>query len=297
MPTLADLGRLYKEEHPDEYDLSDEEVGRMVKSRYPHDPFYQTFKDTQLARYETRSLTTQISDPNHDTKLFTLWNSYRSDMGGFWAWFKGKSQDRRNDFLEKVGKNQKLLIEQAEDISTAIINRQRSESDLRRFIAENESVIQNVIAYAQLYHNAAQQGLTVEGFDRVNQEYYLSEIRKQEAEFMNKLHIMTLEAEKRLEMEERSRIVDDEIRKINAELDARIREYEARVNAGIVSDYLKNNRKVLLIQEFIDEQHTQIMLISQNRYLDHNTKQQMIADRREIINEFKRQRTEASRLL
>lgn len=223
MPTVADLGRWYKNKKPGKYSKSDEEVGRILKARYPDK--YAHYEDTLLAPYHTQSVT----DPNLTNKFLDLWGIYNSGMGGFLAWFRGLSQNGRNNFLRKIGENQALLIEQANAISDYALARQRAEIELQRFAQENLTAIEQLIAYAKLYTQAAEQGLTIESYDDVQREHYLGQQRMTEREHEMRLlmdaerqkvenEIMLLEAKVRLDKQNSDNILENSKR-------MRMREY------------------------------------------------------------------------
>lgn len=248
MPNVGDLGKLYKEEFPGDYDMSDEDIGRMVKARYPDNEFYQTFTDTKMVRFESipRNLQPRgLQDPNFERKLLQLWKRFDPQMGGITSAWRHWVTGGQNKFLEESNKQVIHLLAQVNAIAEAVVKQEQNERELELFYHENQATIQRL-------KDATDNGLALESYDTVQTQHYLSEQRMRELEHARRLEFeefrKTNKHESDLRMREAAQqfFLQMQDREHALRMDILRMEAEARIDNQRTNDALSNAERRLM---------------------------------------------------
>jgi len=177
MKTVEELGRLVKEKYPGKYDdMSDAEVGRAVKARYPQ---YSDYSDSEekmanklvesvlpssLTVQQPSDLESWRNPPKDKTEsnVESLTAYYDPNKGRLSSWWRRGKAESRVKLLSVLNEEQYLVIQQGAMLEEAVRNGKKSKSDYERYLAQNAFVIGELKAKATLIVRALQQGYTVE---------------------------------------------------------------------------------------------------------------------------------------
>jgi hypothetical protein len=190
MPTVSDLGRKIKLQYPGEYDdLSDAEVGRKVKAKYPEysdyeDESLQVRPDTISWPTVTDALQTRASRPSveyyTDENIQRVVDYYDPNRGRFSSWWQRGKAESRNRLLSVLNEEQLLIIQQGALLEESYRNKQKTEIDFKLWLAQNASVLHQLLVNETLINNALEKGMTLDGHQRVIEAGELSRIRTEE---------------------------------------------------------------------------------------------------------------------
>ena len=290
MKTISDLGREIKEDYPDSYDdLSDEEVGRMAKSKNPNR--YRDYEDTSMMSaggmlddwsldnaMATMDSGTRLQGKNLNDNLEILSNYYQPNKGILSSWWQKVKSQSRTDLLQVVTHEQLAIITQGAQIENALREGRVKAIEFNRFLIDNAVELLQLKAKAKLIQQSSDAGVSQAGYHKINEDAYSSETRIKEASAMSDIKV-------------------DEYSKLSQiDLDRKIAEAENTVRISIINKFLSEHQKIDLIQGLIDNLYTQINGIDRGELPD-SIKTKMIADRVESIEAYKRdKRVRQSRL-
>jgi hypothetical protein len=277
MPTVSDLGRQIKLRYPGEYDdLSDAEVGRRVKAKYPE---YGDYVDEALTPERhlptpvTKALqnfATPVSPVEYSTEenIQRVVDYYNPNRGRLISWWQRGKAESRNKLLTVLNEEQLLVIEQGALLEESYRRKQKSEVEYQVWLAQNASVLHQLLVNERLINNALEKGMTLDGHQRVIEASELSKLQIDEhqrrveidLEARWKSIVQDLDAADLLQISERQ-----VIRKLLAELSETRRERYAiltgndpeEVKIQILSDYDKH---ISNLELHLDARQTRLLL-------------------------------------
>lgn len=179
MPTIADLGRMFKHKYPGAYDdMTDAEVGRMFKAA--HRPAYDDYVEEGL---EVRQSPAPVSKPSAqlmnpveamsatsvnyqrpptEATLQRLWEHYNPNKGQFTSWWQRIRSASRGELLGKVNEEQLEVIRMGAILSEEVRKGQKSEVEFKMFLARNAEALNELIHNNHLRALAMNEGLPVQ---------------------------------------------------------------------------------------------------------------------------------------
>lgn len=288
MKTVKDLGRLIKATYPGEYDdLSDIEVGRLAKEKYPE---YSDFTDIGDS---FDSAIIKINRPNSlehnfqlQEQLSSLRDFYNPNKGRLSSWWQQGKSNSRSGMLRSFNEEEKLLIERAVILENAAINNKKKRAEFQTFIATHATLFIEIKTRAKLIKKAVKRGLDIDTHLRVREEELLSEVRIKEYQATEGLKdLREIEKERALSQIK----VDQHEQTTKIDLDNEVTKAQETVRLALLSEAMSEHQKVMVLQDAIDIIYHQIDEIEKSNLSD-KVKRLKIDDRMEIIKTFQEDR-------
>jgi len=157
MKTLSDLGALVKREHPEYNDLTNEQVGRLVRDKYPDK--YGEFLDVETF-----------------DKVRTLEKYYNPNRGRLTSWWQRGKAEGRTKLLEVLTQEERLVLEQAAIMEQQVQARVRSNLEFEQFLATHHVTLLQLRGKAQQIEDALDAGMAVETHQEVIRQKALNEL-------------------------------------------------------------------------------------------------------------------------
>jgi hypothetical protein len=268
MKTIKELGALVKKKHPEYLDLSDEEVGRRIKQRYPDD--YADFVDP--------------------ASIAGLLQYYDPGIGRLKSWWRGYKSEGRGKMLSFITEELRSILEQGAMLEDAAIASKQKQVEFQSFVAHNQFFLYELQQKANLLDQAAKRGMTVETLQQVQIARVESDLRIGERQ---------IETDEQIKLErELANIRLNEFKEREAiQLNTELRKMNEQVRLALIAKALSSHQRVMLVQELLDGLYKQIEEVEHSN-LKPATQRRMIEDREAIISHFKGYRdAEGSRLL
>jgi hypothetical protein len=195
MKTVAKLGRKAKKKYLEYRDLSDEEVGRLIKARFPGS--YDDYVDMGLSQLEVQP---ELKQSKREVDIEESIQKIRSgDFKTGWAFFNRIRRDRIISYAEiKAAENAVAdqLIESEAKVAQARAVKRQSEVILYEMKMQEQMrdamhalSLLKIKVEGTLLAQAAEQGLTLEAFQVLKLEEAKSSIKVNEHRAMKQVDL------------------------------------------------------------------------------------------------------------
>jgi hypothetical protein len=280
MGTTRQLGRLVKRKYPVYAPYSDEEVGWVVKHKYPN-----AYGDFTEQIYEERKLL----------------DHYDPSIGRLTSWWRRIKSESRGNLSTQISSELRSVLERGAMLEDSALSSEKKWAEYEAFLLTSQLEFRELQAKLDIIEAAAQRGESLETSQTkklashesalsIDQKIVDSKLRVEEQSAATTDQIKLAESLSHIKLHEFEEI---EAIKFNQELD-RMRE---QVRLALIAKALSSHQRVILVQELLDGLYKQIEEVEQTR-LTEGTKLRMIEDREEIISHFKGYRNaEGNRLL
>ncbi|CAN5361215.1 hypothetical protein BH10ACI1_BH10ACI1_02730 [soil metagenome] len=289
MKTIKDLGKLIKEKYPEYGDMPDEEVGRLMKDRFPD--AYNDFEDTGLSVSSNQlqvNISNAIDRTAHEHVDF-LRNKLKPNNGWFSSWLQTTRSQRNIRLLDVLAANEIAIIQHGAILERAARLQQQERLEYEIYIKEHESTLMALEARRFLFIKATEMGLSVEDYSEHRKAELAVdlEIRKYMAtEGMEKL--AAIHKEKEL-----SNIrINEHREKAQIDFQNEVGMAQEELRLQIIADHLTHHQQITLIQDLIDDQYIKIDAVRTSKIIPEGAKPEIIESRMRIIEMFMRHQNE-----
>jgi hypothetical protein len=257
MPTIADLGRLIKDEYPGEYDdLTDIEVGRLAKEAYPED--YADFTDA-VVKWEPPEERPPVT--NTRPNLQQILDYYSPKKGRFTSWWQRGKAESRLGLQTVLNAEQMAVIEAGAVLEKSILEGRKSIAEAEVFIKANQYALVEIRIKVKLIEEAADKGQTLDTRQTLITAKGLSNIKIREHERLAEI-----------------------------DLNNKQREAQEAVRLMFIAKHLSEQQLISISQDNINNAIREIDKINYDIELSKPAKERMIASWEEVITTFTEER-------
>lgn len=274
MTTTKELGLILKQQRPEYRDLSDVEAGRMLKAARPD--LYADVKDVDNL---PRSLAVRNAE--------SLQRYFEPEQGIFRSWLRRIQSKSHSETLPFITTAMEQVIRQGAMLEDAALNDARKKAEYQSWLVHQEYEIFVLQQNSYVIEAAAKEGLSPAGLEQKRLLINETDQRYRLAQQEN-AHQMEMEAYKaQIDYDRIEQAHRHQMEKAEKQLSEDIRWSEERLRLTLIAHHLKDKHQRIILQDLIDKIYKQIAEIKNDPLIDSETKQRMIADRNEMITEFK----------
>jgi hypothetical protein len=205
MKTIEALGRKVKANFPEYSDLSDAEIGRRVKARYPG--AYDDFIETGISVVSSGSIMPTV-DYSYQRRHFEnltkdLVEYYNPHQGRLSSWWKRGKAEARTKLLQVLNAEQRLVLEQGAIAEEKAMVTEAARLQFETFVAQHIIELMELRLSANVIDHALAKGVDSATAIQINRIKALDDLELEKLERQS--YIATREYKERKDIDNKAR--------------------------------------------------------------------------------------------